>query len=68
GYEVELLEARDDFDRELSRADAFVVIDPGVSYSDAEATRVEAFVDRGGRLLLVGEPTQAAIASFGLAV
>lgn len=57
GYEIDLLESTDDFDRSLTRADAFVVIDPGAGYSDTEVNRVETFVDRGGRLLLVGEPT-----------
>lgn len=61
GYEVDLLESNEDLDRSLARADAFVVINPGVAYAEAEAARVEAFVDRGGRLLLVGEPTQAAL-------
>lgn len=57
GYEIDLLEREDDLDRSLTRADAFVVIDPRTGYSDAEVDRVQRFVDRGGRLLLVGEPT-----------
>lgn len=66
GYEIDLLERGDSFDRSLARADAFVVIDPSVGYSDDEVTRVEAFVDRGGRLLLVGEPTTSDIVGFSL--
>lgn len=68
GYEVDLLESGDSLDRSLSRADAFVVIDPSVGYDDDEAVRVEEFVDRGGRLLLVGEPSQAQLTGLGLDV
>lgn len=66
GYEIDLLEGRDDFDRSLTRADAFVVIDPSSGYSDEEINRVEAFVERGGRLLLVGEPTTLDLTGFAL--
>lgn len=66
GYQVDLLEGGDDFDRSLSRADAFVVIDPSVGYDDEEVDRVEDFVERGGRLLLVGEPTTLQLATFAL--
>ncbi len=62
GYEVDLLEVDEDLDRSLSRADAYVVIDPGRRYTEAEAARVARFVDRGGRLLLAAEPTRSRIA------
>jgi hypothetical protein len=68
GYEIDLLESDDDFDRSLSRADAFIVIDPSVGYTDDEVNRVETFVDRGGRLLLIGEPTTLDFAGFGLRI
>jgi len=57
GWQIELLERTDGFDQSLTRADAFIVIDPSLDYSTAEINRVDAFVDRGGRLLLIGEPT-----------
>lgn len=66
GYEVDLLELDERLDEELSGADAFVVIDPGRRYSEAEAGRVEAFVDAGGRLVLLGEPTQADLGGVGV--
>ena len=66
GYRVDLLERRESLDDALARADAFVVIDPSASYSDEEAGRVEAFVDRGGRLLLIGEPTTLDLTGFAL--
>lgn len=65
GYQIDLLEGDDDFDRSLTRADAFIVIDPSDGYTDEEVTRVAAFVNRGGRLLLVGEPTTLELAGFG---
>lgn len=66
GYEIDLLEATDDFDRSLTRADALVVIDPSSGYTDEEVTRVESFVERGGRLLLIGEPTTLDFLGFGI--
>lgn len=68
GYEVDLLEPGDDLHASLARADAFVVMNPGSSYSQAETIRVESFVDRGGRLLLVGEPTQGELGNLGITV
>ncbi|MDZ7701290.1 MAG: DUF4350 domain-containing protein [Halobacteriales archaeon] len=50
----------------MTRADAFVVIDPSSGYSDAEVNRLDAFVDRGGRLLMIGEPTTLDAAGFGV--
>lgn len=61
GYRVEFLSGTDSMDVALSRADAFVVVDPGTAYTGDEADRVESFVDRGGRLVLMGEPTYLAI-------
>lgn len=66
GWEVDLLELDEDLDRELAGADAFVVVNPGRRYTEAEAGRVEQFVDRGGRLLLLGEPTQAQLSGVGI--
>lgn len=68
GYQVDLLESDESLHRSLARADAFVVIDPGFDYDEDEAARVEQFVERGGRLLLVGEPSQSSIASGGLRI
>jgi len=43
--------------RTLARADAFVVVAPGEQYNTSEQARVARFADRGGRVLLVNEPT-----------
>lgn len=66
GYEVDLLELDESLDRSLSDADAYVVIDPGRRYTEAEAARIETFVDRGGRLALLGEPTQSQLSGVGI--
>ncbi|MDZ7701284.1 MAG: DUF4350 domain-containing protein [Halobacteriales archaeon] len=66
GYRIDLLESDESFDDSLTRADAFVVIDPSSGYSDAEVNRLDAFVDRGGRLLMIGEPTTLDAAGFGV--
>ena len=42
----------------LRRADSLVVAMPGDAYSAAEVALVQRFVQRGGRLLLVGDPTR----------
>lgn len=65
GYTVEYLETKANFDEQLARAGAFVVLDPGISYTDQEANRVESFVDSGGRLLMAGEPSQLGIQQVG---
>ncbi len=43
----------------LRGANALVVILPREAYSAAEAKAVEEFVDKGGRLLLVGDPSRS---------
>lgn len=68
GYRIEFLGPTEDFDAALSRADGFLVVDPGFSYTRAEVDRVESFVDAGGRLVMLGEPTQATLTGSGLFV
>ncbi len=67
GYDVELIGAFDYFDQngrlpqleeKLRRADSLAVIVPQAPYSDAEAALVERFVRKGGKLLLVSDPTR----------
>lgn len=66
GATVEYVQSPATFEQQLGRADAFVVLDPGVAYTAAEADRVASFVDSGGRLLLAGEPSQMGIQRAGL--
>lgn len=56
------------FNETLADADAFVILDPGVRYTDDELTALEEFVDSGGRLLLGGEPNYNEIQGSGLQV
>ncbi len=70
GYEVEFIGDSGDFysggegtrlhrlEEKLRRADSFLVILPREAYSEAEAALVERFVQKGGKLLLVSDPTR----------
>ena len=42
----------------LRRADSFLVVLPRVGYSEAEVDLVEQFVEKGGKLLLISDPTR----------
>lgn len=46
---------------DLSRADAYVVIDPSFSHSEEQVAAVESFVGDGGRVVLLGEPTRVGV-------
>ena len=67
GYDVEFVGnfgPREEADRlldledKLRRADSFLVISPRASYSAAEVDLVEVFVRKGGKLLLIADPTR----------
>ena len=68
GYDVESIGSALDFfdesyrvqqlEEKLRRADSFLVILPQQPYSEAEAALVERFVQKGGKLLLVSDPTR----------
>lgn len=45
----------------LRPANAFIVIAPLVSYSESEVLAVSNFVSRGGRLLMIGDPSRFGI-------
>ena len=74
GYEVEFAEPDSGpggLEEELRRADSFLVILPQIPYSEGEAALVESFVRKGGKLLLVSDPTRRSevntlAARFGL--
>lgn len=59
GHRVEVVETKADFAFAVRKADALIIADPAEPYAPSEADAVEAFVDQGGRLLLLGEPNQA---------
>ena len=66
GYDVELIGGTLDringslqqLEEKLRRADSFLVILPQQPYSEAEAALVERFVRKGGKLLLVSDPSR----------
>ena len=65
GYDIEFLMRRDLrftsnqlrlIESQLRRADSFAVLLPSLSYTPEELDVIQDFVDKGGRLLLVGDP------------
>ena len=50
-----------EFEDALATADALVVVDPATAYSESEIDAIDAFVDDGGRLLILAEPTRTSI-------
>ncbi len=61
GQRLELLESVWDLPAKLRYAKALVVISPGESFATDEIQQLEDFVEKGGRLLLITDPTR-----FGL--
>lgn len=60
-HDVRYVRASDDFEATLSEADALIVADPGLGYSEEETRAVVEFVRNGGRLVLLGEPTRVSV-------
>ena len=58
GFAVELLEETASMEEKLRFADSLVVVSPGVSFSQKETGWIKEFVDKGGKLLLVEDPTR----------
>jgi hypothetical protein len=52
---------RGDLQASLAAADAYVVADPAIAYTDEEIDEVGAFVENGGRVVLLGEPTRVGV-------
>ncbi|MBN1135435.1 MAG: hypothetical protein JXM73_02570, partial [Anaerolineae bacterium] len=61
GQQLEPVEAAEDLPGRLRYAQALLIISPGESFAAAEIQAIQAFVDKGGRLLLVGDPTRFGI-------
>jgi hypothetical protein len=49
----------------LARADALVVISPGVRYSTSEVNGVRNFTERGGRVVMLAEPESVSVGLGG---
>lgn len=58
GQQLEVVADADDLMEQLRYAKALVVISPGENWTSEEIQRVQKFVDKGGRLLLVADPTR----------
>ena len=67
GYDIEVIESSSTVDgqtmlqmleQRLRRATSFAVMLPRASYSEEEIDLVQRFVDKGGKLLLVSDPTR----------
>jgi len=59
GQRVSFLETREALDEKLGNAEAFVIMSPRETYDEDEITSIKGFVDGGGRLMLVMDPTRA---------
>lgn len=58
GYAVEQVARAADLREKLHYADAAVLISPQTAFSDADGKLLQAFVRKGGKLLLMGKPTR----------
>jgi len=58
GQRLEPVESSDDLAPQLHDARSLVVISPGTDWTQAEIRQVQAFVNKGGRLLLLTDPTR----------
>jgi hypothetical protein len=61
GQQVEIVESTDTLNRQLRYAKALVVVSPGLDWASDEIEQVQGFVEKGGRLLLVTDPTRYGI-------
>ncbi|MFC6989455.1 DUF4350 domain-containing protein [Haloplanus sp. GCM10025708] len=62
GYTVEFYTGGD-LAANLRDADAFLVVDPSSEFAPGDVDDVRTFTGRGGRLVMVGEPTRVAVSS-----
>ena len=58
GLTIELLSTENDLEEELSEAGAFIVVCPQDEFTKEERETVEEFVNKGGKLLLIADPTR----------
>lgn len=56
GYTIQLLKDPRALQEKLEIVDSFLVILPGIPYSESEVRIAEDFIQQGGKLLLVGDP------------
>ncbi len=59
GAEIAILDENEDLSMLLKGASAFVSIAPTMDFSEEEIQTVQNFVERGGRLLVIADPTRS---------
>ncbi len=60
GYSIEYLEDSESLEERLANASAYIVISPATAFSWEEVEEIRNFVDNGGRLMLIDDPTRPA--------
>ncbi len=58
GLTIEFLSPRDNLEKELPKADAFIVVCPQWEFTKEERETIGEFVNNGGKLLLIADPTR----------
>ncbi|MGB2841433.1 MAG: DUF4350 domain-containing protein [Halobacteriota archaeon] len=58
GYSIEYLEESASLEERLANASAYIVISPATAFSWEEVEEIKKFVDNGGRLMLIDDPTR----------
>ena len=58
GLTIEFFSAGDDLEEQLSEANAFIIVCPQEEFTKEERETVEEFVNNGGKLLLIADPTR----------
>ncbi len=58
GYSFEYLEEAGELEEKLRFADAFAIALPGEKFSEIEIRTIKRFVAKGGKLLLIADPTR----------
>jgi len=58
GLTIEFLDIGDDLGTELYEADALILVCPQMEFSGLEGETVDQFVNNGGKLLLIADPTR----------
>lgn len=59
GYELEYLEKVNDLEAKLRYSDSFIIILPQAEFSEEEIKLIKEFIEKGGKLLLIGDPSRA---------
>jgi hypothetical protein len=59
GAEILELRPKENLSEKLKKADAFIIITPTDFFTESELRAIENFVERGGRLLVIADPTRS---------